>query len=169
MGCHHLDLSLRRRTSVPSGREVASGKLGKGGRDVGSNSETFRWNPVGNQSHPGELGQQPEASLAWGPAMVTAKRRQRVPRPCYRASKDNMFVGALVVLAAGAASACRNGLARRSCRGPRTGHQHTRILQEPERSQRLHGKCRKGLPAYQPQARMVRVPVRERNEARDPW
>ena len=91
-----------------SGRKVASGKLGKGGRDVGSNSETFRWNPVGNQSHPGELGQQPEASLAWGPAMVTAKRRQRVPRPCYRASKDNMFVGALVVLAAGAASACLN-------------------------------------------------------------
>jgi hypothetical protein len=40
-------------------------KLGKGGSDVGSITETFRWNPVGNQSHPEELGQQPEASLAW--------------------------------------------------------------------------------------------------------
>jgi hypothetical protein len=40
-------------------------KLGKGGSDVGSITETFRWNPVGNQSHPVELGQQPEASLAW--------------------------------------------------------------------------------------------------------
>ncbi len=143
-------------------RDVASGKLGKGGRDVGSNSETFRWNPVGNQSHPVELGRQPEASLAWGPAMVTAKRRQRVPRPCYGASKENVFVGALVVIAAGAASACRHGLARRSCRGLRTGHQHTRILQEPERSQRLHGHGRTGLPAYQPLARVVRVPTRER-------
>ena len=61
------------------------------------------------------------------------------------------------------------GLARRSCRGLRTGHQRTRIPQEPERSHRLHGKGRTGLPAYQPQARRVRVPLRERNEARDPW
>src|SRR4051794_5072998 len=35
-----------------------------------------------NESHPAELGQQPEASLAWGQATATAKRRQRVPRPC---------------------------------------------------------------------------------------
>ena len=42
---------------------IASGKLGKGGR--ASNSETFRWNPAGNQSRPAEPGQQPEASLAW--------------------------------------------------------------------------------------------------------
>ena len=27
--------------------------------------ETFRWNPAGNQARPEELGQQPEASLAW--------------------------------------------------------------------------------------------------------
>ena len=35
-----------------------------------------------NESRPAELGQQPEASLAWGEATLTAKCRQRVPRPC---------------------------------------------------------------------------------------
>jgi len=30
-----------------------------------STSETSQRNPVGNQSHPGEPGQRPEASLAW--------------------------------------------------------------------------------------------------------
>ena len=46
--------------------------------------ETFRWNPVGNQSHSVESGQQPKASLAWGHAsalhrwcILPAKRRQR--------------------------------------------------------------------------------------------
>src|ERR1700730_9859023 len=33
---------------------LAPAKLGKGGRDVRSNSETFRWNPAGNQSRPVE-------------------------------------------------------------------------------------------------------------------
>jgi hypothetical protein len=28
-------------------------------------AETFRWDPAGNQSRPAELGQRPEASLAW--------------------------------------------------------------------------------------------------------
>src|SRR5271168_2916985 len=40
-----------------------------------------------NESRPAELGQRPEASLAWGGATLTAKRRQRVPMPCYRAPK----------------------------------------------------------------------------------
>jgi hypothetical protein len=44
--------------------------------------ETFRWNPAGNQSRPAEPGQQPEASLAWGRATVTAKRRQRDQTLC---------------------------------------------------------------------------------------
>ena len=35
-----------------------------------------------NESRPATLGQQPEASLAWGGVILTAKRRQRVPRPC---------------------------------------------------------------------------------------
>jgi hypothetical protein len=35
-----------------------------------------------NESRPAELGRQPEASLAWGGVILTAKRRQRVPRPC---------------------------------------------------------------------------------------
>src|ERR1700691_3688158 len=40
-----------------------------------------------NESRPAELGQQPEASLAWGGVTLTAKRRQRVPMPSYRAPK----------------------------------------------------------------------------------
>ncbi len=35
-----------------------------------------------HESRPAELGQQPEASLAWGEVTPTAKRRQRVSRPC---------------------------------------------------------------------------------------
>ena len=46
---------------------LASGKLGKGGRDVGNNSETFHRDLAGNQARPGELGRRPEASFAsWG-------------------------------------------------------------------------------------------------------
>jgi hypothetical protein len=44
---------------------------------------TFRRSPVGSQSHPVEPGQQPEASLAWGGATRTAKRKQPGPRPCH--------------------------------------------------------------------------------------
>src|SRR5437870_5052189 len=53
---------------VRSGGRLRQEKPGEGGRDVGSGLETFRWNPVGNQSHPVEPSQQPEASLAswWG-------------------------------------------------------------------------------------------------------
>jgi hypothetical protein len=40
-----------------------------------------------NEPRPAERGQQPEASLAWGGVTLTAKRRQRVPMPCYRAPK----------------------------------------------------------------------------------
>jgi hypothetical protein len=43
-----------------------------------------------NESRPAELGQSAcggEASLAWGGVTLTAKRRQRVPMPCYRAPK----------------------------------------------------------------------------------
>jgi hypothetical protein len=48
---------------------------------------TFRWNPVGNQSHPVEPGRQPEASVAWRPAMAAAKGRQPVPKPCHGAPR----------------------------------------------------------------------------------
>jgi hypothetical protein len=41
------------------------------------NPETFCRDPVGRESHPVELGQQPEASLAWTSAMAATKRRQR--------------------------------------------------------------------------------------------
>jgi len=66
------------------GTVLAPRKLGKGEEDVKDDTfKTFHWSLVGTQSHPAELGQQPEASLAWGSAMITAKRRQPVPKPCY--------------------------------------------------------------------------------------
>src|SRR5260370_1178127 len=49
---------------IPWQNGIASGKLGKGERDVRSNSETFRRNPAGNQSRPGEPGPHPKTSLA---------------------------------------------------------------------------------------------------------
>src|SRR5205085_4331011 len=61
------------------------------GKEEGCNdciTETFRRNPVGNQSHPVEPGPQPEASLAWGLVTATAKRRQPAFRPCYGAPRD---------------------------------------------------------------------------------
>ena len=50
------------------GQALRQAKPGRGGDDVGNTIETFRWNPAGNQSRLGELGQHPEASLAswWG-------------------------------------------------------------------------------------------------------
>jgi|SRR5215831_4935527 len=39
---------------------------------------------------------------------------------------------------AGAMPNHRNGLVGRSCRGLRTGHRHSGVSQEPERSRRLH-------------------------------
>jgi site-specific DNA recombinase len=46
-------------------------------------TETFHWNSVGNQSHPVEPSQQPEASLAPSTSNGVVKRRQPVLRPCY--------------------------------------------------------------------------------------
>jgi hypothetical protein len=46
---------LREAQRVTAGpTRLAPGKLEKGGRDVGDNSETLRWNPAGNQSRPAE-------------------------------------------------------------------------------------------------------------------
>jgi hypothetical protein len=59
-------------------------KLGKGGEDVNDDTfKTFHWSLVGKQTYPVELGQQPEASLAWGFVRIPAKRRQPVLKPCY--------------------------------------------------------------------------------------
>ena len=44
--------------------------------------ETFRRNPADTQSRPVEPGRQPEASLAWGGATLTAKRGQQDQKPC---------------------------------------------------------------------------------------
>ncbi len=57
--------------------------------------ETSRWNPVGNQSHSAESGQQPKASLAWASATATAKRRQRRCRTMLL-SPEIAVVGVLV-------------------------------------------------------------------------
>jgi hypothetical protein len=69
-------------TESGKGDRVCAKKLGEGGSDVRSISETFLWNPAGKQSRLVERGPQPEASLAWGGVSRTAKRRQRVLMPC---------------------------------------------------------------------------------------
>ena len=48
--------------------DIACARKAREGGMRCKHSETLRWNPVGIQSHPVELGQQPEASLAswWG-------------------------------------------------------------------------------------------------------
>ena len=63
--------------------------------------ETFRWNPVGNQSHPAEPGQQREASLASWRATVRAKRRQ----PGVRAG----LLSPVMLFVAGVPTLCRGG------------------------------------------------------------
>ena len=95
------------RLGLPGLRQA---KLGGGGRDVGLFSETFRRNPVGNQSHPVEPSRQPEARvLRGGGATHPAKRRQRVRMPGDRAPKFCEFAGACAVRKAGAASMPRQG------------------------------------------------------------
>src|SRR6185312_3194925 len=68
-----------------------------------------------NESRPVELGQQPEASLAWGGETLTAKRRQPVPMPCDRAPKTVSLREPPSLTQAGAAPTRRNGL---TCFGP---------------------------------------------------
>src|SRR5205085_12452971 len=81
--------SLRqRRCSLRGGEKwLASGKLGKGGRDVRSKPKTFRWNPAGNQSRLGSWPSTQKRVLRRLGVTQATKRRQRVPRPCYRAPK----------------------------------------------------------------------------------
>lgn len=62
--------------------------------------ETSRRNPVGNQSHSVESGQQPKASLAWASATASAKRRQRRCRTMLL-SPEISVVGVLVFSCSG--------------------------------------------------------------------
>lgn len=62
--------------------------------------QTSRWNPVGNQPHSVESGQQPEASLASSVARSAAKRRQRRCRTM-PLSPEISVVGVLVVSCGG--------------------------------------------------------------------
>ena len=132
-------------------------KLGKGGRDVTTTSETFRWSLVGSQSHPVEPGQQPEASLAWGVASRTAKRRQPASTPSIEPRE---------MLTSGESSfSRRRGPCRhtdkagydRSRRGHRTRHRRSKAPQEPGTPWTLRDAYPGGEPDHQPQAHRLRV------------
>jgi hypothetical protein len=106
-------------------------------------SETFRWNPVGNQSHPVELAG--SRKRVWrGPGQPWLRS---VDSECLGPAiepRKNAIRGSPRRHSSGGRVGVPYGLACRSCRGPRTGHQHRRILQEPERSHRLHGDTEPG-------------------------
>jgi len=59
--------------------------------------ETFRWNPVGTQSHPAKPGQQPEVSLAWRAVTHGTKRRQRACRAAPWSLESFIVAGAHAV------------------------------------------------------------------------
>src|SRR3990172_1826853 len=66
-------------------------KLGKGGRDVGCRSETFRRNPAGEKPAQESLTNTWKRVLLRSGATHPVKRRQRLQEPCYRASKFSMW------------------------------------------------------------------------------
>jgi len=93
-------------------------------------TETFRWNPVGSQSHPVEPGKQPEASLA--PAVVTqrTKRRQLVLRPCHGAPRLPYPRFSSRCSTKRGPRPTTTSLVFGYRRGLRTRHRHTRVPQE---------------------------------------
>src|SRR5687767_15128713 len=81
--CRHTPSVSRHLPHPPFEPCLRQDNLGKEEETQGFLSETFRRNPVGNQSHPVEPGRQPEASLVSVQVTARAKRRQPVLRPCY--------------------------------------------------------------------------------------
>ena len=89
-----------------------------------------------NESRPAELGQQPEASLAWGGVTLTAKRSES---QCLAIEPRNTPRGSL--RRRHMRGPCRHAAMAwrvRSYRGPRTGRRDTRGAREPESPVRLH-------------------------------
>ncbi len=129
--------------------------------------ETSRWNPVGNQPHSVEFGQQPKASLAWASATATAKRRQRRCRTMLL-SPEISVVGVLVFSHSGdrgGASKWPDALAPAGVAG--TWGASTGVPQEQERpalSARQFGLA--VVPNQKrPGPRLRAVDRRERNDA----
>jgi hypothetical protein len=109
--------------------------------------------PCGS-TNPARLGwaKQPEASLAWGGATLTAKRRQPVPRLCDRAPKSSL-AGALVVDTSGGHVGAPRWPGAFGPTGVQEQGQETfRGAREPGRPCRLHSNSRMGIPDDQPQA-----------------
>ena len=88
---------------------------------------------MGHQSHPVELGQRPEASLAPGLVTVPTKRRQLGLKPCYGAPRLPYPRLALGVARSGAAISSPRPWECACRRGPRTGHRSMRVPRELER------------------------------------
>jgi hypothetical protein len=155
------------------GVSVCAKKLGKGGSDVSNIMETFRRNPAGNQSRLVEPGPQPEASLAWGGEIRTAKRRQRVLMPCDGAPKLPLVESPRRTLCVGPCRPTAMALSRkgRARRGLRAGRRHMRVLQELWEarivSRRHSPELETGLRT--PGPRLCVVDRWERNDRRAAW
>ena len=138
-------MSLRQESSQGENRCHCARKARERGMtlDVGNLSKQ----PCGstNPARPG-LAKQPEASLAWGGAILTAKRRQRVSRLCDRAPKFYSWESSLLTRA-GTMSNRRDGLARSVLPGSKnSGRETFRGAREPGRPCRFH----RQFPAREP-------------------
>ena len=96
-----LFLDKRKKQEKQEKQERQSRQESLGKEEGCRKPETFRWNPVGNQSHPAEPGQQRDASLASWRATVRAKRRQ----PGVRAGLPSP----VMLFVAGVPPLCRGG------------------------------------------------------------
>ena len=141
-----IDEAVRRIAEVVGCHSVRKARERRKRLELGNlSSRTLRV----NESRPAELGQQPEASLAWRGVTLTAKRRQRVPMPCDRAPKYSL-AGALVVdTSGGRAEHAAMAWRARSCRGPRAGRRDTRGPREPGRPCPSPPTFRLGRPEHQ--------------------
>src|SRR5262249_27635994 len=81
---------------------------------------------VSNPARPG-LAKQPEASLAWSGVILTAKRRQPVPRLCDPVPKSTVAGAFVVDLGGGHVGRAAMAWHARSYRGPRTRPRDIRV------------------------------------------
>ena len=142
-------------------------------------AETSRWNTAGNQPRPAELGQRPEASLAWCSGDRHCEAWTASERAVRLSPEIDIIAGADVVHLTEGRVAAPQWPGACDPAGVEEQGTLTGVPQEPGRPSRLLGKSRPEVPGDQLQAldRRARrprernagaagIPPREGNEAR---